>query len=338
MNIKQLNNKKEWKRGRTPRSSFNGMGTRCSYCDKEPGGKSKLKDCSRCAMASYCGRECQLAAYPEHKLWCRQAVRDFPIEDQEGRRRLLFSRSFGGAVSLLMKEGKRRYGPGLIHSSCSHAFTEYCGRRRTSDKRSITLTYVPEGDPLIQLQERALGENQPKREGNIPGWLETAIEWSEDFCNKLAEEDYRDQLNQVICVVAMEQDGVKFVHTCLFKTYFDPNHPAHYMFRHLIEERNLADSTLKLRLDWDWDASDRVSADFPFQLLYRTSVSADFYAKCSLAWQEKERTNDPSPFPQGKLVPPLGIEFQARRGSSDGKSDWSMVFGGSIGSVEFKSS
>jgi len=37
----------------------------CSYCEKA--GTVKLQQCSRCKKASYCSRECQVAAWPAHK-------------------------------------------------------------------------------------------------------------------------------------------------------------------------------------------------------------------------------------------------------------------------------
>jgi len=37
----------------------------CSYCEKA--GTVKLQQCSRCNKASYCSRECQVAAWPAHK-------------------------------------------------------------------------------------------------------------------------------------------------------------------------------------------------------------------------------------------------------------------------------
>jgi hypothetical protein len=43
----------------------------CGHCNKMP--KDKLfKRCSRCKVISYCSRECQVAAWSDHKIWCKK--------------------------------------------------------------------------------------------------------------------------------------------------------------------------------------------------------------------------------------------------------------------------
>ena len=46
-------------------------------CDNPGCGKSELQDdpfpkCSRCHIAKYCSRDCQIAHYPLHKQFCRR--------------------------------------------------------------------------------------------------------------------------------------------------------------------------------------------------------------------------------------------------------------------------
>ena len=78
-------------------------------------------------------------------------------------------------VHVLLKHGREKYGRGMISVSCSHRLSEFCDRRRTeSGQRSITLTYVPEGEPVLALQRDCLGEHQPQHDADGPGLLETA--------------------------------------------------------------------------------------------------------------------------------------------------------------------
>ena len=83
---------------------------------------------------------------------------------------------------MLLKHGREKYGRGMISKSCSHVLERvefWCDRRRTeSGQRSITLTYVPEGEPVavLALQRDGLGEqaHQPQRDDEDPGLLESA--------------------------------------------------------------------------------------------------------------------------------------------------------------------
>lgn len=47
---------------------------KCSFCGKEKGVVA-LKRCMRCKQASYCGAECQKAAWGLHKKTCKEALR-----------------------------------------------------------------------------------------------------------------------------------------------------------------------------------------------------------------------------------------------------------------------
>jgi len=47
---------------------------RCHHCDKEMM-RASLSVCSRCMINQYCSRECQVAAWPDHKSDCDEYVR-----------------------------------------------------------------------------------------------------------------------------------------------------------------------------------------------------------------------------------------------------------------------
>jgi hypothetical protein len=36
----------------------------------------KLRECSKCYAVRYCGKQCQLAAWPEHKEACKAKVKE----------------------------------------------------------------------------------------------------------------------------------------------------------------------------------------------------------------------------------------------------------------------
>mmetsp|Transcript_13197 Transcript_13197/g.22612 ORF Transcript_13197/g.22612 Transcript_13197/m.22612 type:complete len:229 (+) Transcript_13197:380-1066(+) len=216
-------------------------------------------------------------------------------------------------MSLLMKEGYERHGEGLILVTCSHPFKEYSGRRRVEDRRSITLSYVPEGEPVRRLQEQVLGNHQPREDDDGPGWLETSIGCNDFFTQQCATGGIGDLSNGRCCVIAMEQQGVKFVHTVHFVSYMSLDHPAHDWFCHI--RRN---STGKITLNWDWDptilASDGCEDD-ALQWLYYNAIGPNFFRECSMAWQEnkrkcKDNPDNYSPWPGGVLTPPLALGIQ----------------------------
>ena len=45
----------------------------CAACGAPGSAARKLKLCAQCGSAAYCGAECQRAAWPEHKAWCKFA-------------------------------------------------------------------------------------------------------------------------------------------------------------------------------------------------------------------------------------------------------------------------
>jgi ankyrin repeat protein len=54
------------------------FGLVCDHCGKtaEEASVRSLKDCGKCYVARYCGKECQLAAWPEHKVACKAKVKE----------------------------------------------------------------------------------------------------------------------------------------------------------------------------------------------------------------------------------------------------------------------
>eukprot|EP00884_Botryococcus_braunii_P001214 jgi/Botrbrau1/11093/Bobra.0219s0004.2 len=47
----------------------------CATCGKAVGGAVKLRECSKCRAVRYCGRDCQVAHWPVHKLVCKPKTR-----------------------------------------------------------------------------------------------------------------------------------------------------------------------------------------------------------------------------------------------------------------------
>ena len=53
-------------------------GTVCDHCGltAEQASVKKLRECGKCYIARYCGKECQLAAWPGHKAACKARVKE----------------------------------------------------------------------------------------------------------------------------------------------------------------------------------------------------------------------------------------------------------------------
>lgn len=51
-------------------------GSACEHCGTGEQTRCKFPVCSRCFQVRYCNAECQLADYPNHKLWCKQKALD----------------------------------------------------------------------------------------------------------------------------------------------------------------------------------------------------------------------------------------------------------------------
>ncbi|KAI1782818.1 hypothetical protein LXA43DRAFT_1103365 [Ganoderma leucocontextum] len=49
---------------------------RCDHCGRKGGSESnvRLERCSSCARTAYCNKDCQKAAWPEHKTYCQQVA------------------------------------------------------------------------------------------------------------------------------------------------------------------------------------------------------------------------------------------------------------------------
>eukprot|EP01080_Neovahlkampfia_damariscottae_P011815 gene11815-5146_t len=46
---------------------------RCAYCDKLATVSAPLKNCSVCKKVKYCNRECQVAHWKQHKIYCKKS-------------------------------------------------------------------------------------------------------------------------------------------------------------------------------------------------------------------------------------------------------------------------
>jgi hypothetical protein len=45
---------------------------KCAYCDKSGTVANQLKSCSNCKKIKYCSRECQVAHWKQHKIYCKK--------------------------------------------------------------------------------------------------------------------------------------------------------------------------------------------------------------------------------------------------------------------------
>jgi len=273
-------------------------------------------------MTGYCSVECQKAAYKEHKDFCKQTAADHHSDEKAALSCILHSRCFGGAASLLMHQTQHvRLMKGLLHVKCSHPLPEYCQRRRTEDKRNITISFVPEGEKLLELQERALGPLEPAARNDVDdegGALESAMACRQTMADSMT--NLGDNMNERMTIVAVEQPGVQGVKIYVFLSYMSESHEAHTNYSCLVRDqlKRWPDISTEVVLDWDWDSTKQnpqaTDLDFPLQWLFYNSIGPNFYQQCSLAWQEKRRENDASrsPWPNGVLTPPLALLLELR--------------------------
>jgi hypothetical protein len=295
------------KRSQTGYLTHTGERGKCAFCDKSGSAESPLLICSRCGMCAYCDVSCQKQAYPEHKAWCKQTAENITADDNKGLKRILFSRAFGGAVSLLLKRGKMKYGRGMVHGVCSHSLPEFCEKRRVGDnKRTITLTYVPDGEPVKELQNRSLGDVQAQCDEDGVGSLQSSMLIADQLTETMRDSGAIDMGQDPMCIVGIESPVAKYLHMCVFVSYLNPSHGAHEFFDLLCSHHLLDENTFTL--EWDWDVrTSVVTAEDALQHTFHTAVRAGFYRECSIAWQEKKKTQDPSPWPGGVVTPPLAL-------------------------------
>ncbi|KAI0718053.1 hypothetical protein C8T65DRAFT_827835 [Cerioporus squamosus] len=52
---------------------FYGAKTHCGHCDAEASADRPLLKCTGCGLSVYCSKDCQKAAWAEHKIWCRSS-------------------------------------------------------------------------------------------------------------------------------------------------------------------------------------------------------------------------------------------------------------------------
>ena len=168
---------------------------------------------------------------------------------------------------------------------------------------------------MRHFQEHALGENQPRRDGDSPGLIELVMQGVETQARKLSESlpaldsaspwpasanigDPSDLVNAFV-VVAILSPHQRHVNAQQYMSWMNPDHPAHRCFESL-HPPSAGDS---VRLDWEG------SEDAPLQRLMRNANGPNFYQEMILLYQEKWRNKDPSPWPGGQICPPCCFEF-----------------------------
>jgi hypothetical protein len=270
-------------------------GARCAMCGVSNTEK-KLRDCARCGLAAYCSQECQKLGYKEHRLWCKMSAAENSADDADGSKKILFSRVFGGAASMLLKHGREKYGRGMISVTCSHRVSEFCDRRRTEDgQRSLTLTYVPDGKPVLDLQLQSLGEQQAQHDADGPGAVELAMYQADKFgehCyTNISEDPDQGTPPDRFVIIGLQSPHKRYIETIIFFSWMSMSHPAHLCFKAVASD--------SITLDWEGLQDD------PLQWLCRNAVGPQFYNDTTLVWQKKWESKDTSPWPDGALSPPL---------------------------------
>jgi hypothetical protein len=233
-------------------------------------------------------------------------------EDQKGLKRILFDRTFGGAVSLLLKNGVDRHKKGgMIYAECSQSLSSFCGGRCdeasistggvvATGGRTITLTFVPEGEPVRALERQALGDSQWKNDSDGMGALEAAMAQAAVIGDEIKPGLDPGELPRSRCCIVGFKNVVD-LNMHIFFTYLSPEHGAHQDFRNMQGKKDT------LTIDWDFHQPDQM------QCLLRRAIGPKFFNSCSLAWQEKKKAKAPSLWPGGALTPPLALGLMLQK-------------------------
>ena len=84
----------------------------CGHC-KEEKGRAALSVCSRCMVSQYCSRECQVAAWPEHKCPCDEYSHNFKQQMKDHTRLAAASQKDSKRGTERGDDGKG--GTGVLH-------------------------------------------------------------------------------------------------------------------------------------------------------------------------------------------------------------------------------
>lgn len=212
----------------------------CSFCGKLA---VRLRMCSACGGASYCGRDCQKAAWRGHKPLCRSLVASFHRETEDGKREIHFDQHFGGLFSVIQTRMFRNKGKGILLISLSHSAADFRKEVEVSDgPRLISFEWVLEKDaedldvtmceagglPNLNLVSSMLRSRALTPAGS-PG-----IEPGKLF---------------IMVMRALDKSGKIAYALVLMMNYLYAGHPAHDYFA---EELKMSDDDLLAsRLDWD---------------------------------------------------------------------------------------
>lgn len=55
----------------------------CGHCKNKSGGSTKLRKCSGCKQVAYCNRDCQNAAWKDHKMVCGKSKKEIEKKDRK---------------------------------------------------------------------------------------------------------------------------------------------------------------------------------------------------------------------------------------------------------------
>jgi hypothetical protein len=129
---------------------------------------------------------------------------------------------------------------------------------------------------------------------------------ADQFTETMRQLGAMNMVEDPIRIVGIESPVAKYLHMCVFVSYLGPSHGGHEVFDQLCSHHLSDENTFTL--EWDWDVRNSVViAKDGLQNLFHAVVGAGFYRKCSIAWQEKKDTEDPSPWPGGVVTPPLAL-------------------------------
>jgi len=225
---------------------------------------------------------------------CKVASDTHIVEDGQGLKKILFDRAFGGAYSLFHRARFHELGPGVLLGDLSHPVAEFCGATRAVDDprgcRTIKFTYVPRRG-VGGLAHESLATNQPD------SLLDGAIAQVAAMATGCKLEPDR------FLALALREPHKRGLHVHLMMNWLDAQHnviPVYDRLRDRLTNRN--------ELTLEWEPRDKYSTQMQEMLHAATApIGPQFHAECIQLYQDKKRQNDPTPFPNSKIIPPLAL-------------------------------
>ena len=89
-----------------PMSTATAAPSTCAACGEAASTTLKLQTCKACRSVAYCGRDCQLAHWRQHKRRCKAIKAERSAEVAERMRAAVYDQDLAGLKQLIVSEGQ----------------------------------------------------------------------------------------------------------------------------------------------------------------------------------------------------------------------------------------